>query len=113
MRNICPRAIVGALLAGFAALAGAAGRPFRFEELAKVERIGGFDVSPDGRWIAYAVGTPVIAENRTRSSVWIVPAWGGALRRLTTRDKRDADLSISPNDRRIGFLSNHYGSLQI
>jgi len=113
MRDICARTIAGALLAGSAALAGAAGRPFRFEELAKVERIGGFDVSPDGKWIAYAVGTPVIAENRTRSAVWIAPARSGAPRRLTTGDKRDSDPAFSPDGLRIAFLSNRDGTSQI
>jgi len=50
---------------GVGATAAAARNPLRFEELAKVARIGGFAVSPDGAWIAYGVGTPVVAENRS------------------------------------------------
>ena len=71
MRRICIRVLAGTLAVGAAASAAAAGRPLRFEELAKVERVGGFDVSPDGKWVAYAVGTPIVLENRTRSAVWI------------------------------------------
>jgi dipeptidyl aminopeptidase/acylaminoacyl peptidase len=91
----------------------AALRPFRFEELAKVERIGGFEVSPDGKWIAYAVGTPVIAENRVKSAIWLAPAAGGAPRPLTSGDKRDSDPAFSPDGRRVAFLSNRDGSSQI
>ena len=43
----------------------APGRPFRFDELAKAGRVGGFSVSPDGQWLVYTVGTPDVEENRT------------------------------------------------
>ena len=80
-----------AVLIALATRADGAGRPFRFEELAKVQRIGGFDLSPDGRWIAYAVGTPIVAENRTSSAIWLAPSGEGTPRRLTSGDKRDSD----------------------
>jgi dipeptidyl aminopeptidase/acylaminoacyl peptidase len=113
MKSICIRTISAAILLALAAHAEGAGRPFRFEELAKVERIGGFDLSPDGRWIAYAVGTPVVFENRTKSAIWLAPVAGGAPRRLTSGEKRDSDPQFSPDGRRVAFLSNRDDSSQI
>ena len=113
MRRICIRVLAGTLAVGTAASAAAAGRPLRFEELAKVERVGGFDVSPDGKWVAYAVGTPIVLENRTRSAVWIAPSKSGAPRCLTSGEKRDSDPAFSPDGRRVAFLSNRDGSSQI
>ena len=108
------RAISLSLLSiSIAATAQPAGRPLRFEELAKVQRVGGFDVSPDGKWVAYAVGTPIVLENRTRSAVWIAPSKSGAARRLTSGEKRDSDPAFSPDGRRVAFLSNRDGSSQI
>jgi tricorn protease-like protein len=88
-------------------------RPFRFEELAKAERIGGFDVSPDGKWIAYSVGTPVIEENLVKSAIWLASTAGGAPRPLTSGDKRDSDPAFSPDGRRVAFLSNRDGLFRL
>ena len=77
MRFIRISGLAATFVLGAAASAPAAPSPLRFEQNAKVARIGGFDVSPDGRWVAYAVGTPFVAENTTRSAIWIAPARGG------------------------------------
>ncbi len=91
----------------------ASGRPFRFDELAKAGRVGGFSVSRDGQWLAYAVGTPDVEENRTRSALWLQPLAGGEPRRLTSGEKRDSDPAFSPDGSRIAFLSNRDGGSQI
>ena len=113
MRIIRISGLAATLVLGAAATTAAARNPLRFEELAKVARIGGFAVSPDGAWIAYAVGTPMVAENRSRSAIWIAPSRGGEPRRLTTGDKSDSDPAFSPDGRRVAFVSNRDGSSQI
>jgi dipeptidyl aminopeptidase/acylaminoacyl peptidase len=113
MRFIRISGLAATFVLGAAASAPAAPSPLRFEQNAKVARIGGFDVSPDGRWVAYAVGTPFVAENTTRSAIWIAPARGGDPRRLTTGEKRDSDPAFSPDGRRVAFLSNRDGGSQI
>lgn len=96
-----------------AAAAAPEGKPFRFDELARVQRVGGFSVSPDGRSIVYSVGVPDVEANRTRSALWLVSTAGGPSRKLTSGDSRDSDPAFSPDGGRIAFLSTREGGSQI
>jgi Tol biopolymer transport system component len=91
----------------------APGRPFRFDELAKAGRVGGFSLSPDGQWVAYTVGTPDAEENRTRSALWLQSVSGGEPRSLTSGEKSDSDPKFSPDGGKLAFLSNRDGGSQI
>ncbi len=93
--------------------AAAAERPFRFEDLSRLERISSYDLSPDGKSLALAVTVPDVEENRSRSAVWIKPAGGGPARRLTSGQHRDTDPLFSPDGRHVAFLSNRSGGQQI
>ncbi len=110
------RRILAALLLPFclrASAASASGRPFRFDELASLRRVGGFSLSPDGKWVAYSVGTPDVEENRTTTALWLQATSGGEPRKLTSGEKGDTDPKFSPDGRRLAFLSRRDGGSQI
>ena len=109
------RLVVLCALASAPVLA-ASPKPIRFEESARIRRVGGFSVSPDGRRVAYAVATPDVDANASRSAIWMVSLGdSGAAepRRMTSGEKRDSDPRFSPDGQRLAFLSNRGGSSQV
>lgn len=83
-----------------------------FDEFLGMDRISEAEISPDGKWVAYRVGTPDKAANRVPSHVWLAPAAGGEARQLT-RSGRDSQPRWSPDGKRIAFLSGRGGTPQI
>ena len=55
-------------------------RPMTVNDLQSIQRVSEPQISPDGRWVAYTVGTPDLPANRVVTEVWIVPTDGGDAR---------------------------------
>jgi dipeptidyl aminopeptidase/acylaminoacyl peptidase len=70
--------------------------------------IGGgdeFDISPDGKELAYARDTSQHPELSTNSDIFIVPVTGGEAKRITTREGADTSPTYSPDSRWIAWRS--------
>jgi dipeptidyl aminopeptidase/acylaminoacyl peptidase len=91
----------------------AAGRPLTVDDLLAVKAVSDPQVSPDGKWVAYVVGEPDRATEKTNSDLWLVPISGGEPKRLTTAPGADAHPRWSPDGQTIAFTSNRGGSTQI
>ena len=87
-------------------------RPITFDDLAAMHRLSGPQISPDGKWIAYEVGTPNLEANRVVDDIWLVPAGGGEARQIT-RGGSDTRPRWSPDGKRLTFLSSRDGEQQI
>jgi dipeptidyl aminopeptidase/acylaminoacyl peptidase len=64
-----------------------------------------FDISPDGRELAFTRNTDPRPEMSTNTDIFIVPLAGGEARRITTRTGADATPRFSPDGRYIAWRS--------
>ena len=97
-----------------AGTASAATHPFTFDDMARLGRLGDWDVSRDGKWVVYTVGRADVDENKTTSGLWLLPIDRSvAPRRLTAGTKKDREPRFSPDGRRVAFVSDRDGSPQI
>jgi len=84
-----------------------------FEDLAKVQRIADPQLSPDGKWIAYEVGTVDMAANKVVRHIWMIAADGGEPRQLTRGEGSDTRPRWSPGGKHLAFISTRGGSSQV
>ena len=89
-------------------------RPFTFEDMMKLKRIGDFTVSPDSKWVTFTAVDVDLEKNTRVPRFWIVPVAGGESRRLTPADGPAEDrLRFSPDGKHVLFTSTRDGSSQI
>ena len=78
-----------------------------------MDRISDPQVSPDGKWVAFAVRRTDLEANCGRNDLWLVSTDGTGLRRLTSHVQSDTNPRWGPDSRTIWFLSDRAGSSQV
>lgn len=101
-RNVILSALV--LLAGLAPAQTPARRPLAIDDVYRVRDVGGPQVSPDGRWIAYTVTSMDREADKLRNEIWMVDWEGRTNVRLTSGP--DWAPRWSPDGRYLSFLSS-------
>jgi dipeptidyl aminopeptidase/acylaminoacyl peptidase len=75
------------------------------DTLWKLERIGALALSPDGRAAVCAVSTSSMQDNKSSTSLWLLPTDECAPHRLTSAGEKDGSPAWSPNGDRIAFIA--------
>jgi dipeptidyl aminopeptidase/acylaminoacyl peptidase len=89
-------------------------RPFTFDDMMNLKRIGDFTVSPDAHWVAFSAVDVSLAENSKSSHLWIVPLAGGDARRLTESGMGTEDRPrFSPDGTQLLFSATRKGASQL
>jgi len=112
MRRICvPRTIFLASLAIVLAASLASAQPvtraITLDDLHKIKSVGDPQRSPDGKWVAYAVGTVDVEKDKRDSDIWMV-SWDGTQQvRITfTAESSENSPRWSPDGRYLSFLAS-------
>jgi dipeptidyl aminopeptidase/acylaminoacyl peptidase len=89
-------------------------RPFTFEDMMQLKRVGEPIVSPDGRWVGFSAIDVNLDENTRKPHLWIVPVAGGEARHLTPANGPGEDrIRFAPDGKRILFVSDKGGRPQV
>ncbi|MGH9677501.1 MAG: TolB family protein, partial [Candidatus Acidiferrum sp.] len=89
-------------------------RPITIEDMFAFKRVSDPQISPDGKLVAYVVGTVDLAANKSSSSIWLVPTEGSTPRQLTNvAGKKDRHPRWSPDGKQLLFESNRSGATQL
>ncbi len=87
--------------------------PFTFEDMMALQRLSEPVPSPDGKWVLFTAQDVNLEENTRKPHLWIVPAEGGAARRLNPSPNEEERLRFSPDGKWIIFTSKATDPSQI
>lgn len=76
------------------------------DELLLIETVGGAQVSPDGKWVAYTVSTTDFKQDSYPSQIWLANAATGETLQLTHGPKSSSTPRWSPDSKWLGFTSD-------
>jgi len=88
-------------------------RPFTFEDMMKLKRVGAPVPSPDGKWVVFDCVDVDLEANTKISHLWIVPANGGESRRLNPTPNHEERPRFSPDGKRLMWTSKATDPTQI
>ena len=82
-------------------------RPISLDDLAKIRSVGDPQVSPDGKWVAFTVGTVDAEKDRRDTDLWMA-SWDGSqqIRLTATPESGESMPRWSPDGRYLAFLTS-------
>lgn len=91
----------------------AAKKPFTFEDMMSLKRIGSPVISPDGKWVLFGAVDVDLKENKRTPHLWVVPLAGGDARQLPSTPAGESGGRWSPDGKSYLFISSVEGGSQV
>jgi dipeptidyl aminopeptidase/acylaminoacyl peptidase len=79
------------------------------DDLINVKSLGGAQISPDGKWVAYAVNETDWKQDAFINHIWLVNTATGKAFQLTRGEKSAGNPQWSPDSQWLAFTSNRIG----
>ncbi|MGI9104435.1 MAG: prolyl oligopeptidase family serine peptidase [Terriglobales bacterium] len=92
---------------------GAPKRPFTFEDMMALKRVGEPAVSPDGKWVAFSAIEVDLAKNKKTPHIWVVPLSGGESKQISNEPAGEDRPRWSPDGKRLAYISAKDGTSQV
>lgn len=78
-------------------------RAITVDDLWAMKRIGTYDISPDGKALAYTVTTYTFEANKGNTDIYLIDSDGKNLRALKNSEKNETEPRFSPDGKTIAF----------
>ena len=84
----------------------AGGRRVKLDDMNLLRSVGGVQVSPDGKWIAYTVTGIDVEKDKSNTDIWMTSWDGKRTLMMTTSPDSESSPRFSPDGRYLSFLSS-------
>src|SRR5262245_49483785 len=84
-------------------------RPLKLDDLTRFRNVGDPQISPDGKLVAYVVGTTDVKEDKSNSHIWMVGIDGSNDRQITFSQESENSPRWSPDGKYLSFTSSRPG----